>query len=277
MKPNHTRATVIALIAAAGLVPTFAPAVQAQAPQAHAPAPSSTFGFQRAQEALEHQIIARQVQLALLGTEVADAANVTTSDRSALVTVITNEQGALATDATNAAAATTYAELDAVRKAVIGDERVYAVVTGQVNLVLAADNDTVTESGYTSLAAELGPLVTELGSSHASALLADVTSEVTAAAQLTTGVSAEALALTPAGYPGNQSEIKAWAYALSRAQHDIAVARSDIKQIEAIALNVHRLHFLTPVASTTTTTVPPTTTTSSTTTTTSTTTTSTTA
>jgi len=78
------------------------------------------------------------------------------------------------------AAATTYAELNSVRKAVIGDERVYAVVTGQVNLVVAADNDTVTEAGYTSLATEIGPLVSELGSAPASALLANITSEVTA-------------------------------------------------------------------------------------------------
>jgi hypothetical protein len=272
MRLNPTKATIIALIAAAGLVPTFASAVQAQTPVL-----TSTIQFQRAQEALEHQIIARQVQLALLGTDVANAANVTTSDRAALVTVITNEQSALATDANNAAAATTFAELNTVRQAVIGDERVYAVVTGQVNLVLAADNDTVAEGGYTSLATELGPLVSELSSTHASALLADVTSEVTAATQLTNGVSAEALALTPAGYPGNQSQIKTWTYQLGQAQRDLANAKRDIKGIEDIALNVHRLHIVLPLSattstvppSTTTSTVPPSTTTTSTTTTTS--------
>ena len=63
-----------------------------------------------------------------------------------------------------------------MHQAVIGDERVYAVVTAQVNLVIAADNDTVTEAGYTGLTAELAPLVTELGSTHASKLLADITS-----------------------------------------------------------------------------------------------------
>ncbi len=268
MRLNPTKATAIVLIAAAGLVPTFASAVQAQPASVY-----STTQFQRAQEALEHQIIARQVQLALLGTEVADAANVTTSDRAALVTVLTNEQSALATDATTAAAATTFSELDTVRQAMLGDERVYAVVTGQVDLVLAADNDTVTEAGYTSLVGELGPLVTELGSGRASALLSDVTSEVTAATGLTTGVSAEALALTPAGYPGNQSQIKTWTYALDEAQRDLDVAKGDIKAIEAIALSVHRLHVLTPLSATTTTVPPSTTTTSTTTTSTSTTTT----
>jgi hypothetical protein len=260
MNLNHTKATAIALLAAAGLVPTFAPAVQAQTP-----ALTSASQFQRAQEALEHQIIARQVQLALLGTEVANAANVTTSDRSALVTIITNEQGALATDASNAAAATTMAQLNAVHQAVIGDERVYAVVTGQVNLVLAADNDTVTETGYSALASELTSFVAELGSTHATGLLSDVSSEVAAATQLTSPVSAEALALTPAGYPGNASEIAAWANNLGHAQKDLNAAKRDIKDIEAIALNVHRIHFVTPLA-TTTTTVPPTTTSSSTTT-----------
>jgi hypothetical protein len=248
MKRLQTKTTVIAIIAAASMFSMFAPSVQAQTP-----ATNSTAKFQRAQEALEHQIIARQVQLALLGTEVANAANVTTSDRSALVGVITSEQTALATDATNAAAATTNSGLGTVRNAVVGDERVYAVVTGQVGLVIGADNDTVTEGGYTALTTELGPLVTELGSPYASRLLADVTSEVTAATALTTGVSADALALTPAGYPGNKSQIQTWTFQLGRVARDVAAAKSDVKRIEAIALSTHRLHILSPTSTTTST------------------------
>jgi hypothetical protein len=179
--------------------------------------------------------------LVLLGTEVANAANVTTSDRAALVTIITNEQSGLATDATNAAAATTMPELATVRSAVIGDERVYAVVTGQVGLVVAADNETVTEAGYTALITELTPFVTELGSTHATKLLSDVTSQVTAAAALTGPVSADALALTPAGYPGNASEIKSWTVSTSEAAHDLGVAKNDIKAIEDVALGLHKL------------------------------------
>ena len=115
------------------------------------------------------------------------------------------------------------------------------MVTDQVNLVIAADNDTVTESGYTALVTELTPLVTELGSKRASALLADVTSEVTAATGLTTGVSAEVLALTPAGYPGNESQIKSYDFALDEVSHDLGVAKNDVKTIESIALGVHKL------------------------------------
>jgi hypothetical protein len=218
------------------MFPTFAPAVQAQT--VAVPSPSQ---FQKAQAAVEHDIIARQVQLALLGTDVANAANVTTSDRAALVTVLTNEQSALATDATNAAAATTEAGLSAVRQAMVGDERVYAVVTGQVGLVIGADNATVTEAGYTALVSELGPLVTELGSTHASNLLSDVGSRVSAATALTTGVSSSALALTPAGYPGNASQIKAWTFQLSEVAHDLAAAKYDIKSIEKFALGLNRL------------------------------------
>lgn len=239
MNLNPTKATLIALIAGAAMVPAFAPAVQAQTVLTPSPAQ-----FQRAQQALEHQIIARQVQLVLLGTEVANAANVTTSDRSALVTILTNEQSALATDATNAAAATTDAELATVRSAVIGDGRVYAVVTGQVNLVVAADNETVTVAGYTALVTELTPLVTELGSVHATALASDVISEVTAATALTNGVSADALALTPAGYPGNASQIRTWTFQTGQAAHDLAVAKDDIKAIEDVALGLHRLPIL---------------------------------
>ena len=72
MRPHTTKATVIALIAAASMCFIFASSVQAQSLQTN-----SSVKFQKAQEALEHQIIARQVQLALLGTEIANAANVT--------------------------------------------------------------------------------------------------------------------------------------------------------------------------------------------------------
>ena len=215
---------------------------------------TSSTKFQQAQLALEHQIIARQVQLALLGTQVADAANLTSSDRTALSTLITNEQTALGTDATNAAAATTYAQLDAVRDAVIGDERVYVVVTAQVHLVIAADNDTVTETGYNGLVTELTPFVTELGSTHATALLGDITSRVTAATALTAGVSAEALGLTPAGYPGNESQIKTWTYQLGQVAKDLSIAKGNVTAIEDIALDTHWIHFAKPVSTTTTTT-----------------------
>jgi hypothetical protein len=221
------------------MFPAFAPSVQAQSLLT-----TSTAQFQRAQQAVEHEIIARQVQLVLLGTEVADAANLTATDRSALAGIITTEQSALATDADNAAAATTDAQLATVRQATIGDERVYVVVTAQVNLVTAADNDTVTETGYTGLATELGPFVTELGSAHASARLADMTSRVTAATSLTTGVSAGALALTPAGYPGNQSQVKTYTFQLGEVSRDLGAAKADVKEIEAIALGLHKLPIL---------------------------------
>jgi hypothetical protein len=118
---------------------------------------------------------------------------------------------------------------------------VYAVVTGQVNLVVAADNETVTEGGYTALVTELTPFVTELGSAHATALLSDVTSQVTAATALTGPVSADALALTPAGYPGNASQIKTWTFQTGQAAHDLVVAKNDIKAIEDVALGLHKL------------------------------------
>jgi hypothetical protein len=188
---------------------------------------------------LENRITARQVQLVLLGTEIADAANVTTSDRAALGTIITNEQTALVTDYTNAQAATTDAQLAVIEQAMIKDERVYLVVTAQTNLVMAADSDSVVETGYTGLAGEISPLVSELNRSRAAVLLANINAEVTAATSLTTGVSAGALALTPAGYPANETQIKTYTAQLGEVSHDLGVARVDVKAIEAIALGAH--------------------------------------
>lgn len=241
MRPHSTKATVIALIAAASMCFVFASSVQAQSRTT-----SSTIKFQKAQMAVEHQIIARQVQLALLGTEVADAANVTSSDRSALGTIILNEQAALVTDAANAAAAMTFAQLAAVQHAVVQDERVYVVVTAQVGLVIGADNAAVTETGYTGLVTELTPFVAELGSTHATTLLGDVTSFVTAATSLTSGVSTEALGLSPSGYPGNESQIKTYNFQLGQISRDLAMAKGDVKTIEDIALGEHVFHFAKP-------------------------------
>ena len=243
MKQHSVKATAIVLVAAASMLFAFASSAQAQPRQAKTPTK-----FQKAQLALEHQIIARQVQLSLLGTEVADSASLTTFDRSSLVTIISNEQTALGTDATNAAAATTYAALNTVRQAVIGGERVYVVVTDQVNEIIAADGDTVAEAGYTGLASELTPLVTELGSTRATHLLSDITSRVTAATALTTGLSANALALTPAGYPGNQSQIKTYNFQLAQVKKDLGMAKGDVKAIEDIALGLRWYHFTKPVA-----------------------------
>jgi len=240
---THKAAATIALVAA-GMSSVFASPAQAQPPTT--PPTSTAFSatvFQRDQLAVEHEILARQVQLVLIGTNLADAANVTTSDRAALTTIITNEQSALETDANNAAAATTEAQLEAVRQAMIVDERVYLVVSAQFGLVIQADNETVTEGGYTGLVTELTPLVTELNRPRATALLADITSRVTAATSLTSGVSADALGLSPSGYPGNESQIKTWGYQLGQAANDLAIAKTDVKVIEAIALGVRRLPF----------------------------------
>ena len=92
----------------------------------------------------------------------------------------------------------------------------------------------------------------ELGSTHATQLLADVTSRVTAATSLTAGVSTEALALTPAGYPGNESQIKTWTYQLNQVAKDLAIAKADVKAIEGIALDTHHIHIFKPVTATTT-------------------------
>ena len=143
---------------------------------------------------------------------------------------------------------TDYAELNTVHQAMINDERVYVVVTAEVNIVIGADNDTVIEGGYTGLATELAPFVAELGSKHASTLLADITSRVTAATALTTGLSTEALALTPAGYPGNESQIKTYEFQLGQVARDLGIAKADVKGIEAIALGTYWLHVLKPVA-----------------------------
>ncbi len=62
------------------------------------------------------------------------------------------------------------------------------------------------------------------------------------------------MALAPAGYPGNESQIKTWTYQLGQVSKDLAIAKADVKAIEAIALNTHHIHIFKPVTTTTSTT-----------------------
>ena len=209
--------------------------------------PSTTTPFQKAQQALENKITARQVQLVLLGTELADAANVTSSDRSTLSGIIDKQNSALATDYHQRPGRHHRGRLDGVRQAMIGDERVYAVVTAQVDVVMGADNDTVVEAGYTDLVSEFGPLVGEFSARPTPRLASSVSAEVGLATTATTGISAGALALTPAGYPANQGQITTYTTELAQAAHDLSAAKGDVKRIEAIALGDHIAHVLKPV------------------------------
>ena len=115
------------------------------------------------------------------------------------------------------------------------------MVTGQVGLVLAADNETVTEAGYTTLITELTPFVTELGSTHATDAALRRHLSGSGGDSSDQPVSAEALALTPAGYPGNASEIKTWTVNTGEAAHDLGIAKNDIKAIEEVALGLQKL------------------------------------
>ena len=69
---------------------------------------------------------------------------------------------------------------------------------------------------------------------------------MTAATALTTGLSTEALALTPAGYPGNESQIKTYAFQLGQVAQRSRDRQGDVKGIEAIALGTNWLHVLKP-------------------------------
>ena len=245
MRNYVSRSALVALTAAA-ISAVAVPAAMAQTTTSTTTAPSvgTTLKFEHNQQALEQEIIARQVQLAYLATKVADASNVTASDRTALDNTITSEQTSLAGYAANATAATTGAQLDTIRTEMITDERVYVVVSAETNIVIKADNDTVTEAGLTALVPTLTPLVTELGNAGASTLLANITVQVNAATSETTGVSAGALTLTPTGYPGNETQINTWNSQLNQAANHLAVANADVKAIEGIALNEHKLPYL---------------------------------
>lgn len=242
MRPEHLFAVGLLAAGALGVSVAQAPAAFAQGPHPkHNSAKTAEAQFLRFKAETEARIIARQVQLDALDAEVATSPSLAASDRSALQADISAAQAFLSQLATQAAQAGSIQSLRGIYAQVVQD-RIYAVLSVQVSLVISADADSALESGLTQLASELQSLVGELGSPWAIRTLADMTARVSSASTLTSGVAAGALSLTASGYPGNESEIGTWRSDLAQARADLSQAERDVARIEHYALSRHHFH-----------------------------------
>ena len=121
-------------------------------------------------------------------------------------------------------------------KTIVTDYRVYALFEPQIHLVIAGDRVAVLVPKLQSAATKIQTAINNSKASadikaQATAKLDDITSKIAAAQQAIGGLPAQVLALTPSGYPGNESTLKAARASLQTAVADLEGLRGDLKAI----------------------------------------------
>jgi hypothetical protein len=163
--------------------------------------------FTQLQSKLEAELAARQSQLATLTTEVSSSTTLTTADSATLSASLSTETTNINDLIGKVPSDTTVAELRVDAQAMFKDNRVFVVMSPQVKLTIAADTvnakaGTILANGPT-ITADLAARVADKGYARAEARFAYSTAKATVAQSSMTSVSAEVLAQTPSGWPGN--------------------------------------------------------------------------
>jgi hypothetical protein len=241
--PRLIRAVVVGL-ATGGLalgVPAAASAAQGSGGVATANGVSShptcsPTTFAAAQQRVERDLASRLTELGSLTGDVQAAADLTTSDRSALSANVSSATSGIQALAQKVPTDTTCAALWPDARSMVQTYRVFTVVAPQTHLVIAAD----TASSVESRAAGLDPTIQSAISqanlagkdvTGAQSAFTDLAAQIAQARSLTGGVSATALAQTPAGYPASSAVFAASRDSLKASYGDLETARSDLQLI----------------------------------------------
>jgi len=192
--------------------------------------------FSQLQAKIESQLAARQTQLAKLTTEVSSSTTLTSSDAAALQSSLSTETSNINGLIAKVPNDTTLSELRSDQQAMFRDNRVFAVMSPQVNLTIAAD--TVNANAGKILAddpaieAALTARQADAGYARAEALLAYSTAKANVAETAMSGVSADVLAQTPAGWPGNEHVFVQARVEILRGRIDLVYSRADLRLVE---------------------------------------------
>ena len=195
-------------------------------------------GFTAAQQLVESDLAGRVTQLAALSGAAGNTANhLSSGDRQTLNTDITTvELPGIQTLQTQVQSVTTCVGLRAVARAMVFNYRVYVVMTPQTRLTIVMDDESYIEGVFTSLEPQIATAIQNAQNAGkdvtaAQAALSDFEHQVTTAQGETTGQTAQILAQTPTGYPGN------WRVFLA-ARTNAANARADLHAVYADAQHV---------------------------------------
>jgi len=194
--------------------------------------------FAEAKQLVQTELSSRVAQLQQLSNEVTNTSNhLTSSDRQTLQNDINSfELPGIEALQSQVQQATTCAQLRADAHSMVLTYRVYLVMTPQTHLTVVADGEIYIENVLSSLESTISSAIDKSQTngvkvSGAQAAFIDLQRQVSAAQGETNGLSAQLLAQTPAGSPGN------WQLFL-QARTNLTIARDDLHTAYADALQI---------------------------------------
>lgn len=183
------------------------------------------------------EIARRQASLSARLTLVTSGSpSLTSADRTALTTMIKNDQAGLSALAAKIAADTDLATAKADHQQIFTGYRVYALLMPQVRLVRANDALIgVALPKLTDAQTRLRSALARTGKTdEAAAQMADLQAQIDAIRNSTTGLSAQVLALTPAQWNADHGVLEPSRKSLLSARTALQKARADIAAIRAL-------------------------------------------
>jgi hypothetical protein len=177
-------------------------------------------------------IDARLGQLRGLTAAITAAPNLTTGHQASLTDILSASTSGLTTLKTTIKADTDLATLQGHCQDIVTGFRIYALVTPQVHLVIAADDLTSAADRLSQLADRIAQAITAakakgLDTTQAEAALAEMRSEVAAGKAAASGIVGNVLGLTPADYNANPKVLAPSRAALASARGHLRNAAQD--------------------------------------------------
>jgi hypothetical protein len=195
--------------------------------------------FAKAQQQVEMALSGRVTQLDTLLSAVNDTSNhLTPADRQTLQNDISDvELPGIEGLQPQVQQATTCAQLRAAAHSMVLTYRVYVVMTPQTHLAIVADREIYIEGLFANLEPTIASAI-QNAQGHgknvtaAEAAYSDLQGQVSAAQNATNGLSAQVLAQTPQGAPGNWQVFLAARTSVTIARNDLHTAYADAMQVK---------------------------------------------
>lgn len=184
-------------------------------------------------------VTARLGVLSSLAAKVAASTTLSSAHSAALGTLLSSDRSGLSALDATIQADTTLAQCRGDVQSIVTRYRVYVLVVPQVHIVIAADALQAAGNRLATLEPRLAAAIQDAHlnpgqQQRAGDALNDYTSNVSRAGGLIAGQADAVLALTPAGYPGTQTTLKAAHGNLKAAREDLENARHDFDTIADI-------------------------------------------
>jgi hypothetical protein len=194
--------------------------------------------FGQAQQLVEADLSGRVTQLNALSGAADNASNhLTTGDRQTLQNDITTvELPGIQALQTQVQSVTTCPGLRAVARSMVYNYRVYVVMTPQTHLTIVMDDETYIEGVFVNLEPQIATAIQNAQAAGKDVTAAqtafnDLKSQVSTAQSETNGQSAQILAQTPTGFPGNWQVFLSARTNATNAHTDLGAAYADAQHI----------------------------------------------